>query len=234
MNKNALKYIAIFAMTLDHIGKYITFLNPILSIIFMIVGRITFPIMCFFIAEGFKYTKDKKKYALRLLTVALVSQIPWTLLHHNALFTWNLVTEFNTIFTLFMSFCMLWLIESDMKLTYKSLLIVFIVAFCFLCDYKIIGLMYTLYFYLFRDKKYKFYLLSLVYILSIALYIYISDLGYIEAVYTSLMDIGLFFTIPLFICYNNKSGSKHIFNKYFFYIYYPAHLLALFLIIGLF
>ena len=63
LNSNALKFIAIFAMTLDHIAWAVFpgYPTEALPVILHIIGRITCPIMCFFIAEGFYYTKDIKK-----------------------------------------------------------------------------------------------------------------------------------------------------------------------------
>ena len=62
-NSNVLKLIAIIAMTLDHL-TWLIFpgysIEP-LAIILHIIGRITCPIMCYFIAEGFHHTKDIKK-----------------------------------------------------------------------------------------------------------------------------------------------------------------------------
>jgi len=234
MNRNILKYIAIIAMTIDHIGLFVPFSNPIINITFRVIGRITFPIMCFFIVEGFKHTSNKKKYGFRLLMFALISQIPWTLIFENTLLTTKIFTDLNTIFNLLLSFLLLCVVESDMKLTYKSLLIVSICAFSFLTDYKIIGLILAIYFYALMDKQYKFALLPLLYIVIIPINIIINNLTGSSLVYSLIINIGLFLSVPLFYLYNNKSGSKHIINKYFFYIYYPAHLLALFFIIGLF
>ena len=76
---NALKLIAIAAMTLDHVlwilypgYQYRWWLLALHA-----VGRITAPIMWFFIAEGYRYTHDFKKYALRLLLFAIVSHFAY-------------------------------------------------------------------------------------------------------------------------------------------------------------
>ncbi len=78
-----LKIVAIVAMTLDHIGYFIY--DPSISysyeiyLVFRIVGRISMPIFCFMIAEGFRKTKDQYRYAARLAVAALVSEIPYNL-----------------------------------------------------------------------------------------------------------------------------------------------------------
>ena len=73
-----LKIIAIFAMILDHLAHIVVCLpidpslRTVLALIMNSIGRITMPIMCFFIAEGYHYTKDIRKYLLRLLVFAII------------------------------------------------------------------------------------------------------------------------------------------------------------------
>ena len=75
LNSNHLKFLAIIAMTLDHsIDLFFPGFpsNPI-AICFHIIGRLTAPIMWFFISEGYFYTRNPKKYLLRLFIFAIVS-----------------------------------------------------------------------------------------------------------------------------------------------------------------
>ena len=69
LDANQLKLIAIVAMTVDHIAWLLFpgYAAGAVPIVMHIIGRITCPVMCFFIAEGFHYTRDRKKYALRLI-----------------------------------------------------------------------------------------------------------------------------------------------------------------------
>ena len=73
-----LKVIAIVTMTIDHVGKFLnlysgSFPNSSvideISNIFQIIGRISFPLFAFMLAEGLYHTKDKTKYLLRLLVI---------------------------------------------------------------------------------------------------------------------------------------------------------------------
>ncbi len=75
----SIKLIAIVAMTFDHVGAVFFPMEDW----FRIIGRMTMPIMCYFIAEGYFYTKNKKKYAMRLLGFAILSQIPYQLCFAN-------------------------------------------------------------------------------------------------------------------------------------------------------
>ena len=75
MTSFTLKLIAMITMFIDHFGYAImgqfSFFN--------LFGRLAFPIFAFQISEGFIHTKSVKKYLLRLIIFALISQIPFSL-----------------------------------------------------------------------------------------------------------------------------------------------------------
>ena len=74
--------IAVIAMVTDHLAwAFVDFWTP-LGQIMHIIGRLTIPIMCFFIAEGYKNTSDRRKYFERLAAFAVVSIIPFYLFFH--------------------------------------------------------------------------------------------------------------------------------------------------------
>lgn len=79
LNSNHLKLIAIITMTIDHIADllYPGMPNDIIPNILHIIGRLTAPIMFFFICEGFYYTKNLKKYITRLFAFALISHFAY-------------------------------------------------------------------------------------------------------------------------------------------------------------
>ena len=80
LNSNQLKLIAIIAMTADHLTWVIWpgYQTGWPQLALHCVGRITAPIMWFFIAEGYHYTHSFKKYALRLLLFAVISHFAYT------------------------------------------------------------------------------------------------------------------------------------------------------------
>ena len=73
LNSHTLKLIAIIAMTIDHVADlwYPGMPNNIICVIMHLIGRLTAPIMFFFICEGFFYTKNLKKYIIRLFILVL-------------------------------------------------------------------------------------------------------------------------------------------------------------------
>ena len=76
---NQLKIIAMIAMTFDHIGAYLLPQWRILRII----GRLAMPIYAYMIAEGCHYTRDRKRYFLRLAGLALVCQVVYGIVDHS-------------------------------------------------------------------------------------------------------------------------------------------------------
>ena len=81
LNANTIKLIAILAMTIDHVAWLLFpgYPKDALPVVMHIVGRLTCPIMCFFIAEGYAYTSNLKKYLLRLFIAAVISHVPYAL-----------------------------------------------------------------------------------------------------------------------------------------------------------
>ena len=75
LNGTVLKIIAALFMVIDHAGYM--FFPKVIWI--RKVGRISFPIFAFFIAEGFFYSKDRRRYLLRMLLFAVISELPFDL-----------------------------------------------------------------------------------------------------------------------------------------------------------
>ena len=71
LSNDRLKIIAVVTMVTDHIGAYL-FPNVML---FRMIGRISFPIFAFMIAEGCRYTKNKKRYLLNMSMLAVATYL---------------------------------------------------------------------------------------------------------------------------------------------------------------
>lgn len=92
LSGSALKIIALVSMVTDHSAYYLMEHGTFLYEGMRCFGRIAFPVFTFLIAEGFRHTRNRKKYFLQLLGFAVVSEVPWYLLNgadgtHNVLFT---------------------------------------------------------------------------------------------------------------------------------------------------
>ena len=79
LNRAQLKYISICAMVCDHMAwGFVEFWSP-LGQVMHIIGRLTIPIMCFFVAEGFRHTSSRKGYIMRLALFSVITMLPFYL-----------------------------------------------------------------------------------------------------------------------------------------------------------
>ena len=234
LNRNQIKYIAIIAMIIDHIGMFV--LSPgiaeaawptvALYATMRVIGRLTGPIMLFFLVEGFIHTSSHVKYALRLLIFGLVSQIPYALSHYNTLW----VLDFNVIITLFITFLILLATERIKNRVLKILVTIALILITYCCDWGLVGPFMAWLFYQYRDdRKAQIKAYSIVCgILVISDVLILALNGYHW--YGELWQAGVFLVIPFLLGYNGQAGSCTAINKWVFYIIYPLHLLVFWVI----
>ncbi len=234
MTSFILKIIAMMTMFCDHFGY--AFVGHFSY--FNYIGRIAFPIFAFQISEGFMHTKNLKKYFVRLLVFAFLSQLPFHLFLQK--FIPNSSSYLNIFFTL--SFGLLSIIIYDYfskvnnkELNYKLLGIPFKniigVIFAFFIaymgellhvDYGFWGIIVIFSFYLFKNNKLamtiSYITLCVIrYGINILLYGF-----YIQYIYLAIATI---LPIIFIVLYNGKQGYK---IKYLLYLFYPLHLLLLY------
>lgn len=192
-------------MLIDHIGAV---LFPEYEWM-RIVGRLAFPIFAYLLVEGFVYTKDVKKYMVRLGIFALVSEIPFNLAFFGSTIA---PVHQNVFFELFVGILMLYLIlKSPSKANQIIILIAFLLISDWLyMDYGSWGLLMIFVYYQLREKK--FIKLAMIVLLNFLM-------GYSQ-IYAGLAVIPIAF-------HNRELGPK---MKMFFYAFYPAHLLILYLV----
>ena len=235
MNRNQIKYIAIIAMLLDHIAFVFSdvFKNYswgfALCFVLRFFGRITAPVMCWFLVQGFIHTSSRKNYAIRLLIFSAVAQIPYMLVRHDV----SLFAGLNVIYTLLVSFLMLCVLESKLETFPKWVIVIVLIALSMFGDWAIFAPMMVLFFYLFKDDRRR---LILFYCLASAMLV-LADVTILYLnhyyLYQELWQLGMFLFIPLLLLYNGEPGSRAPFQKWFFYAFYPVHLFVLWLILFL-
>ena len=121
LNSNYLKLIAIIAMTIDHVADLLYPGMPpsIISNLFHIIGRLTAPIMFFFICEGFYHTKDIKKYIKRLFIFAIISHFAYCFafgINFIPFATGNIFNQTSIMWTLAWSVVALYIVYGKNKL----------------------------------------------------------------------------------------------------------------------
>lgn len=225
MNKkltaNTLKLTAILAMLCDHIAYGFVAPTSVLYLILRTIGKITAPIMCFFIAEGYFYTKNLTKYKLRLLLFAILSHIPFMLYFG--------LTQKPPFVSSVMASLLLGLIA--LELYYKESInkpMRYIgIALCFAlsinCDWSCMAAFFILIFGIYREnRKEQLIRFSIVAaVLAIA-----SVFDGIENIYM----VGVLLAVPLLAAYSGSLGKKSAVIKWGFYVFYPLHLVLLWLI----
>ncbi len=223
MNRVLIKYIAIAAMLIDHIGLLFVPIETPLGTAMRVVGRLTAPIMCFFLVEGFIHTRSKKKYGTRLFVFALISQIPFAYMMYN--YFW--VAHFNVMATLFLCFMILLVFEKVENLFLKVVLITALALLGNYCDWGLMAPLWVLCFYLTKDNKNK---MALWYCVLCAFWVVrccVVSFDKGGAWYDSLWQGGSVLALPILCTYNGEGGKTGKFTKWFFYWFYPAHILIL-------
>lgn len=226
-----LKLIAIVCMVIDHVAWF--FFPPYVvgsvGFVMRLFGKITFPVMCFFIAEGYRHSSNVKKYLLRLGIFALISIIPYSLAF-GAVLNHGLIPN-NVYITLFLGLLSLYLADFTQEGSLRLLIVAGCAALSYFGDWSVVGVPMIYIFGRARDKNKR--------ILGgvgafVGLYTFNFLLGHFldgNAISPSQIAIaGALLSIPLLYLYNGRRGSNSPAAKYLFYWFYPLHLLLLVLI----
>jgi len=225
VSRSTLKYLAAFAMLLDHIAHlFLPELSP-LYFCFRFIGRLTAPIMCFFLAEGYYYTRSKSGYQLRLMLFALLSQFPYIFAFSHGK-KWTDI-GFSMIFTLLCSFLLLLTYDTVKSFRTKIALTALLLFASSLSDWSVIAPFWVLFFWKYRGDMRK----KITAFCIVAAAFPVMDMVFLIANgypwYRELWQFGVFTAVPLLISYHGAKGKSGMFHKWFFYVFYPLHLLVL-------
>lgn len=236
-NANTIKVIAILAMTLDHVAWMLFpgYPKEVLPIVLHIIGRLTCPIMCYFIAEGYYYTKDIKKYTTRLFVFALVSHFAYVFASTNFIdwrsfipfYYGDVLNQTSVMWSLAWGLVMLRVVNSE-KIKKNAIKVLFVILICiisFPSDWSCIASLCILAFGTNRGnfKKQMLWMIFYVAIYSV-IYCFAIDMIY------SLIQLSVVLAIPVLKLYNGQRGTNQTCNQYMkwlFYIYYPLHLFVI-------
>jgi len=227
----ALKIIAILGMTADHLGNAFWGQLPLIGrCLLFLPGGLTFPIMAFLLAVGYQYTRDVRKYALRLGIFALISLVP---------FIWVLDAKLNVLFTLLLGLLIIWADDRIQNRTLFWALFAAAIIATNWCDWSYIGVPMILIYHRLRNNRLKqvVYPIALVWLFGLAtLLMGLGENGFSAAFGLWFLPnalyifIGASATIPLLYFYNSQRGRS---LKFFFYAYYPLHITAIGVLVGI-
>lgn len=215
MNVLILKTIALISMIIDHYGAIF---SPF-EMDYRIIGRLAFPIYSFLLVEGYMHTKDIKKYIVRILIFAFISEIPFDFAFYGGTY-WP---HQNIFFTLAIGLVAMHLFNKEQGFISTKNLTVTIgaatLAALFATDYNFIGIIYITAFFFTRNYK----PLRRMLILGFILYV-INTMGASSIQQYSLL------ALPILFFYNKKLGPKNKVLQLLYYAAYPAHLMLFFLL----
>ena len=239
LSGRTLKIIAVISMLIDHLtagllargywaaGHQITKTGRYLYYVLRGIGRIAFPIYCFLLIEGYIHTRNKWKYLLRLSLFGLISEIPFDITFNKKYFYWGYQNVFFTLaLGLFAVILFDLIVEYDFETAtllrrIAGLAVVGAIAGIaelMKTDYSWYGVLIILCFYIFRQMEE-------VRNLSVIIVLY----------FLNVLELVGVLDFVLLHFYNGKRGRQ---SKYFFYSFYPGHLLlisfARYLLFGIF
>lgn len=228
LNSNHLKLIAIIAMTLDHVADlcYPGMPNNTVSNVLHIIGRLTAPIMFFFICEGFYYTRNLKKYISRLFAFAVISHFAYCFafgINYIPFSTGSIFNQTSIMWTLAWSVVALYVVngETNLKAWQKYALVILIDVVTFSADWSCIAVMAVLSMYSNRGNLKK----QIAGMSFWALLYAVISFVFVNKTY-GVITLAVILVYPLLRMYDGTKG-KASWMKWFFYLYYPLHLVMI-------
>jgi len=230
-----LHILAMALMLLDHAWHTVVPGNDWMTCL----GRIAFPIFAFMIVQGYFHTHSLKRYALRMLLYAVVSEIPFNLMaggyylypfHQNVLWTFLMGLGAIHLNELARRSGRMWL---RVITAMGTVFIGYVLGYLTMVDYYGAGVVMVLGFYFFRGRSWMSFIgqLAVMYYLNcveLRGFSYeIEVLG--SAVLFPRQGFALLALIPIWL-YRGRQGYSSRWFRRICYWFYPAHMAALVLI----
>jgi hypothetical protein len=230
-----LKVIAIIAMLLNHMGSGwgINEISPPLFFFTEFIGKLTFPIMAFLLVEGYHYTRNVKKYALRLFIFCLLSSYPFHLLFYPNYPYVPLELVNNIFFTLLMGLLLIISCEKTTNTLEHVLLVIGFSVATIMSDWNLVGVLMIYGFYRIKKPSAKkiippLYTTGVLFLIMFLTY-FLSQ-GQAMPWYEPITTLGTLGVIPLLLRYDGTRGYSPNWVKWGFYLFYPLHMILLILI----
>ena len=252
MSGTVLKLIALALMLLDHIAQFI----PGIPVWMHWIGRVSAPLFLFCMVWGFYYTRDRKKYLIRMYLLGVFMGVSDVVLSNVVAKPGKDVPN-NIFVMLLLVGIIIWLVEYQKTDSKKGNRLIFLfallqvvsVVLCFLtvmsgqiknmyvlvtailpnilfCEGSYVFVIFGVLMYFNRNSKMK---LSVTYVVfSLTFFITMAMDGFTvqNMIYNNYQWM-MIASLPLMLVYNGKKGKG---MKYLFYVFYPVHIIVLFLI----
>ena len=231
MSRDSIKMVAMLTMLINHIANVFLPAGQPLTNLCLCIGYFTAVTMCFFLVEGYGCTRSKRRYAGRLLGFAVLAQLPYQLA-----FPENGIAgfvQFNMLFTLLLCFLVLLVQEKIRDRVLRGVCIVLLICASLFCDWALLAPVFTLLFAWAENsrlRKHVAFGVAAVLYGGMAWLSSMRTLGAVGALPDTLgcampILVSGFFILYL---YNGQRAAQHRgFYKWFFYAFYPGHLLVL-------
>lgn len=231
MNRDTIKMLAMAAMLVNHIANVFMPAGAPLTNLCLYIGYFTAVTMCYFLVEGYGYTHSKRQYAGRLLGFAVLAQLPYQLAFSDHGMAGML--QFNMLFTLLLCFLVLAAQEKIHNGFLRAACIVLLIFASIFCDWALLAPVFTLLFAWAKNSRPRKHVAFAV---AAVLYGGMAWLGSARALgAVGALPNALGCAVPILVSgffilylYNGQRAAQHRgFYKWFFYAFYPGHLLVL-------
>ena len=232
MNRQQIKLLAITAMTIDHIALVFVPSGSILYYVMRLIGRLTARLMAFMLTEGYRFTRSRSRYLLRLVIFALISQpfyfrlafgrAPESILEY--------CTHWNVMLSLAIGLLIMMLFDSNIKSCTSIVLLGCLISLAHFCDWSYLIPAWTIIFFCYyeHDKK-KMAVFFVLTSMTLQTLLYLKEFdsfALFSFQYGTLLAL-----IPISMYNGQRSNVRYKdLNQWFFYVYYPAHMIVLLVI----
>ena len=225
LSGSAIKMIAVLSMIVDHAAKIVlrdctSLYEPLFHvghtdvswqfIMQCMIGRIAFPLFAFLVVEGYSHTRSVRRYARTLLFFAILSIVPWSVMHGS----YFSLSSQNVLFTLLLGVLSIHAIERlSSRKAVAAVGVALLTAWLTRCDYGAAGVAFVVLLHLLRHRR---------------LY---QGLAAVATFFTRKTQMCAVLAILPMAMYNGRRGFVHgAVAKYAFYAFYPLHIVLLVLL----